>query len=89
MCRPTYDAVTINISKRIIFISTRGSLKLHVPNIIACFDDDPSMEMYLQTTPSLARAWLTGLLDNLHFLVLRVVEEEVFIVRLLGGVRCQ
>ena len=51
----TYKAFDINIGKLIILIRTRWSLQLHVANVIASFDDDPPMQMNLETKIGLAR----------------------------------
>jgi hypothetical protein len=48
--------LAINISKRIIIVGARWSLELHVTDVVACFDDDPSMQVDLETSPFLAWA---------------------------------
>jgi len=46
--------LAIDIGKCIIVISTRWPLELHVANVVACFDDDPSMQVDLEASPFLA-----------------------------------
>ena len=41
----TYADFTLDLSKSVIIVRTRRPLKLHVPNIVACFNDDPSVQM--------------------------------------------
>lgn len=50
----TYRALAINVSKCVVFVCTRRPLELHIANVVACLDDDPSMQMYLETASGLA-----------------------------------
>ena len=46
-------AIGLDIGELVVVVGTRGPLELHVANIVACLDDDPSMQVNLET----ARAW--------------------------------
>lgn len=45
----TYADFTLDLSKSVVIVRTRRPLKLHVPNIVACFDDNPSVQMNLKS----------------------------------------
>jgi hypothetical protein len=42
-----YHAIAINIGQSVV-VGTRRPLELHVANIVARFDNDPSVKMYLE-----------------------------------------
>lgn len=50
-----YMALAVNVSNGVVFICTRRSLELHVTNVVACLDDDPPVQVYLETALGLAR----------------------------------
>jgi hypothetical protein len=52
----TYSALAIHISELVKLIRTGRPLELHVTNVVASLDDDPPMQMYLETATSLACA---------------------------------
>ena len=54
--RAHWVAVHLHVGNRIVVIGARRPLKLHVPDVVACFDDDPSMQVYLQTAASLVHS---------------------------------
>ena len=45
----TYADFTLDLSKSVVIVRTRRPLKLHVPNIVACLDDNPSVQMNLES----------------------------------------
>jgi hypothetical protein len=51
---PYHERLAVYVSKGVVLIGTRRPLELHVADVIACFDDDPSMQVDLETTPGLA-----------------------------------
>ena len=51
----TYKTLAIDVGELIILVRTRRPLQLHVADIVASFDDDPPMQMNLETKSSLAR----------------------------------
>jgi hypothetical protein len=100
----TYEALAINVSNLIVLVRTRRPFELHVTNVVASLDDDPSVQVYLKTAKSLARAHRhcahTPLQHtqntqvhvhglDLHVLVLGLVVKQIFVVRLLGRIRRQ
>ena len=44
----------IDVSELVILVRTRRPLQLHVADIVARFDDDPPMQMDLETESGLA-----------------------------------
>jgi hypothetical protein len=80
--------MAINVSEGIIFICARWPLKLHVADVVTCLNDDPSMQMYLQTASVSKKAKAVTCI-HLHVFMLSIIIEEIFIVRLLGRIRRQ
>ena len=85
----TYEAVAIDISKLVVFIRTRWPFKLHVANVVAGLDDDPAVQVYLESATSLACAPTPPHGPNLRFLVLGLLIKQILVVRLLGWIRRQ
>ena len=87
----TYATFTLNISKSVVVVGTGRPFKLHVPDVVACFDDDPSMQVNLESAhiskcacADTSKATCRN--EHSHFPVLGIVVEQIFVVRLLGWI---
>jgi hypothetical protein len=45
----TYTTFALNVSKIVVLVHPGGPLEFHVPDVVACFDNDPSMQVYLES----------------------------------------
>lgn len=50
----TYKTLAIDVGELVILVRARRPLQLHVADIVARFDDDPPMQMDLETESGLA-----------------------------------
>jgi hypothetical protein len=50
----TYKTLAIDVGELVILVRARRPLQLHVADIVARFDDDPPMQMDLETELGLA-----------------------------------
>ena len=46
----TYTTFAFDISKSVVVICAGRPLELHVSDVVACFDNDPSMQVYFEST---------------------------------------
>lgn len=83
-------AVGFDVGELVVVVGARRAFKLHVANVVACFYDDPSMQMDLEALwgEAVVSMRVKGShVDISHLFVVRVLNEEVSGVRLLGGIR--
>lgn len=45
----TYATLALNLGESFVLVYARRPLELHVSDVVTCFDDDPSMQVYLES----------------------------------------
>ena len=51
----TYKTLAIDVGELVILVRARRPLQLHVADIVARFDNDPSMQMYFESVEEFSK----------------------------------